>query len=195
MERGKERLRRSEKDVKKIKWEDFENELTRILSLYSAMEEVTKRKRNLQQKLEPLIQVNAESLSRRNELEDMRQRLEARKLLVERTSAACKVIEQDAKEKEERLGTKVKSLVIGGTSLSVAKSKSQDSNCQLEGKRDYARLNAVMNKLRKRQQNMILHVSCIYALKIKAEPSGDQELESFPSGSRSGQLCTFEFTS
>lgn len=52
-----ERLRRADKDVKKIKWEDFDNELTRILSLSSALEEATERKRNLQQKLEPLIQV------------------------------------------------------------------------------------------------------------------------------------------
>lgn len=70
-------------------------------------------------------QVNAASLSRRNEVEEMRQRLEARKLLVEKTSAASKVTEQDAKKKEEKLSAGVKSLVIGGTSLSVAKSKSQ----------------------------------------------------------------------
>ncbi|VVA90011.1 unnamed protein product [Arabis nemorensis] len=181
-----ERLRRIDKDVKKIKWEDFENELTRILSLYSALEEANERKRNLQQKLEPLIQVNAETLSRRNELEEMRQRLEARKLLVEKTSAASKVAEHDAKKKEEKLSTEVKALVIGGTSLSVTKSKSQDSNCQLEGERDYARLNSVMNKLRKRQQNMISLVSRIYHLKIKAGLSEDQKLESFPGGSKSG---------
>lgn len=69
--------------------------------------------------------MNAELLSRRNELEEMRQRLEARKLLVEQTLAARRVTEHDAKKKEEKLSTQVKALVIGGTSLSGARSKSQ----------------------------------------------------------------------
>lgn len=52
-----ERLKTSDRDVKKIKWEDFENDLTRMLSLYTALEEANERKPNLQQKLEPFIQV------------------------------------------------------------------------------------------------------------------------------------------
>lgn len=55
----------------------------------------------------------------------MRQRLEARKLLVEKTSIACKVTEQDVKKKEDHLSTEVRSLLVGGTTLSIAKSKLQ----------------------------------------------------------------------
>ena len=70
-------------------------------------------------------QVSADSLRRANELEEMRQRLEARKLLVEKTSAACKVTEQDVKVKEDSLSAEVRSLLVGGTTLSIAKSKLQ----------------------------------------------------------------------
>lgn len=70
-------------------------------------------------------QVSADSLRRTNELEEMRQRLEARKLLVEKTSVACKVTEQDLKVKEDSLSAEVRSLLVGGTTLSIAKSKLQ----------------------------------------------------------------------
>ncbi|KAJ0261994.1 UV radiation resistance-associated protein [Hirschfeldia incana] len=117
----------------------------------------------------------------------MRQRLEARKLLVEKTSAACKVTEQDVKTKEDSLSAEVRSLLVGGTTLSIAKSKLQESNCQLEeGESGYTHLRIVTNKLRKRQQYMVSQVSFIYPLRIEAGPSQDQELESLPGGSRLG---------
>ncbi|XP_020884320.1 UV radiation resistance-associated gene protein isoform X2 [Arabidopsis lyrata subsp. lyrata] len=182
-----ENLRRSDReDVKIIEWEEFDHELTRLWSLSSALKLATEKKQILQPKLESLIQVSTESLRRTNELEEMRQRLEARKLLVDKTSIACKVIEQDVKKKEDNLSTEVRSLLVGGTTLSIAKSKLQESNCQLEGESGYAHLKIVTNKLRKRQQFMISQVSFIYPLKIEAGPSQDQELESFPGGSRLG---------
>ncbi|CAA7049502.1 unnamed protein product [Microthlaspi erraticum] len=180
-----EKSRRGDReDVKVIEWEEFDHELTRLWSLSSALKLAEEKKQNLQPKLESLIQVSTESLRRSNELEEMRQRLEARKLLVEKTAASCKVTEQDVKKKEENLSTEVRSLLVGGTTLSIAKSKLQESNCQLEGESGYAHLKIVTNKLRKRQQYMVSQVSFIYPLKIEAGPSQDQELESFPGGTR-----------
>ncbi|CDY23789.1 BnaC04g43330D [Brassica napus] len=173
-----------EEDVKVIEWEEFDNELTRLWSLSSALKLATEKKMTLQPKLESLIQVSAESLRRTNELEEMRQRLEAKKLMVDKTSVTCKVTEQDLKKKEDDLSAEVRSLLVGGTTLSIAKSKLQESNCQLEGESGYAHLKTVTNKLRKRQQYMVSQVSFIYPLKIEAGPSQDQELESFPGGSR-----------
>ncbi|KAJ4903461.1 Uncharacterized protein Rs2_17412 [Raphanus sativus] len=175
-----------EEDAKVIEWEEFDDELTRLWSLSSALKLATEKKLTLQPKLESLIQVSAESLRRTNELEEMRQRLEAKKLMVENTSVACKVTEQDLKKKEDVLSAEVRSLLVGGTTLSIAKTKLQESNCQLEGESGYAHLKTVTNKLRKRQQYMISQVSFIYPLKIEAGPSQDQELESFPGGSRLG---------
>uniref|UniRef100_A0A0D3C1T6 Uncharacterized protein n=1 Tax=Brassica oleracea var. oleracea TaxID=109376 RepID=A0A0D3C1T6_BRAOL len=60
-----------------------------------------------------------------NELEEMRQRPEARKMLVEKTSVACKLTEQDVKTKEDSLSAEMRSLLVGGTTLSIAKSKLQ----------------------------------------------------------------------
>ncbi|XP_048634367.1 UV radiation resistance-associated gene protein-like isoform X1 [Brassica napus] len=175
---------REEEDVKVIEWEEFDNELTRLWSLSSALKLATEKKLTLQPKLESLIQVSAESLRRTNELEEMRQRLEAKKLMVDKTSVTCKVTEQDVKKKEDDLSAEVRSLLVGGTTLSIAKTKLQESNCQLEGESGYSHLKTVTNKLRKRQQYMVSQVSFIYPLKIEAGPSQDQELESFPGGSR-----------
>lgn len=46
-----------QENVKVIEWEDFEQELARLWSLSSALGEAKEKKQNLQQKLEPLIQV------------------------------------------------------------------------------------------------------------------------------------------
>ncbi|KAF3580555.1 hypothetical protein DY000_02035094 [Brassica cretica] len=171
--------REEEEDVKVIEWEEFDNELTRLWSLSSALNPRISGRLNFGQ-------VSAESLRRTNELEEMRQRLEAKKLMVDKTSVSCKVTEQDVKKKEDDLSAEVRSLLVGGTTLSIAKTKLQESNCQLEGESGYAHLKIVTNKLRKRQQYMVSQVSFIYPLKIEVGPSQDQELESFPGGSRLG---------
>lgn len=43
--------------VKVIQWDDFQHDLARLASLSSALHEANEKKRNLQYKLEPLIQV------------------------------------------------------------------------------------------------------------------------------------------
>ena len=48
---------REEEDVKVIEWEEFDNELTRLWSLPSALKLATEKKLSLQPKLESLIQV------------------------------------------------------------------------------------------------------------------------------------------
>ena len=49
---------REEEDVKVIEWEEFDNELTRLWSLSSALKLATEKKLTLQPKLESLIQVS-----------------------------------------------------------------------------------------------------------------------------------------
>ncbi|CAF2105198.1 unnamed protein product [Brassica oleracea] len=73
-----------------------------------------------------IYSVSFNCLRRINELEEMRQRLEARKMLVEKTLViACKVTEQDVKTKEDSLSAEMRSLLVGGTTLSIAKNKLQ----------------------------------------------------------------------
>lgn len=62
----------------------------------------------------------------------------------------------------------------------------QESNKLLSGEKGYGHLQNLNKMLRLRQQFMIQQVSLLYPVKILVGPKQEQELESFPSGSRSG---------
>ncbi|KAJ0036079.1 hypothetical protein Pint_25485 [Pistacia integerrima] len=208
--------------VKVIEWEDFEQELARLWSLSSALQQAKDKKQSLQDKLNSIIQIKAESLDRANELEEMQEKLEARRVVIEKMSMRSKVAEEDAKKQEERLGMEVRSLLVAGTALSVARRRlqmlairsseillgimemrptymggieglamllSQESNKLLSGEKGYGHLQNLNKKLRLRQQFMIQQVSLLYPVKILVGPKQEQELESFPSGSRSGNAA------
>jgi hypothetical protein len=64
----------------------------------------------------------------------------------------------------------------------------QDSNRLLAGEKGYVRLRNLQKRLRMRQQYMISQVSLLYPVKISVGPAEEQELELFPSSSRSG-IC------
>jgi hypothetical protein len=70
-------------------------------------------------------QVNAESLNRLNELEEMREKLEAKKKVMERMSMCSKLAKEDAKMQQEQLSVEVRSLLLAGTALSVARKRLQ----------------------------------------------------------------------
>ncbi|MED6180014.1 hypothetical protein PIB30_006130 [Stylosanthes scabra] len=115
-------------DVRVIEWEDFESELARLSSLSYALNEAKEKKSLLHQKLHELIQINAESLGRVNELEEMRQKLESKKLMVENMSVRSRLAKEDACKQEEQLGGAVQSLLVAGGALSVASRNLQESS-------------------------------------------------------------------
>ncbi|KAJ6683658.1 hypothetical protein OIU85_007355 [Salix viminalis] len=166
-----------------IEWEDYEHEVARLWSLSSALNESKQKKQNFEQKLRSLIQVKEEALSRLNELEDMKERVEARKSVIERIKGQSKVAADNSTKEEEGLSSEVRSLLVAGTALSVASKQLQESRRSLAGERGYVRLTKLQKKLRLRQQYMISQVSLLYPIKISAGPSEEQELESFPSSS------------
>ncbi|KAJ7964146.1 UV radiation resistance-associated protein [Quillaja saponaria] len=173
-------------NVRVIEWEDFEQELARLWSLSSAVKEANEKKQSLQQKLEALIQVDVESLDRFNELEEMRQKLEARKMVMEKRSMNSKLAKGDARKQEEQLSDEVRSLLVAGTNLSVARKRLQESNRLLLEEEEYIRLRDSQKMLRMRQQYMISQISMLYSVKIMVGPAQEQELEAFPSGSQAG---------
>ncbi|GKV35960.1 hypothetical protein SLEP1_g44151 [Rubroshorea leprosula] len=116
----------------------------------------------------------------------MREKVEAKKLMMRNMSTHCQVAKDDAKKKEDSLGTEVRSLLVAGTSLSVAKKRLQESSRLLTGERGYVKLKNVQRKLRVRQQHMISQVSLLYPVKILVGKTQEQELEAFPSSSRLG---------
>ncbi|KAA3485656.1 UV radiation resistance-associated protein-like isoform X4 [Gossypium australe] len=130
--------------------------------------------------------VKNESLNKLNELEEMRERIEARKVVMANMSTRCKVATEDAKKQEEMLSTEVRSLLVAGTSLSVARKRLQEANRLLTEERGCVKLKNVQRKLRARQQYMISQVSLLYPVKILVGPAQEQELESYTSSSRLG---------
>lgn len=70
-------------------------------------------------------QVEAESLSRSNELDEMREQLESRELAVGNMTMHPKVVKEKVKKQEEQLSTEIRSLLVAGTALSVASKRLQ----------------------------------------------------------------------
>lgn len=173
-------------DVKVIEWEDFEHDLARLSSLASALNEAKEKKRNLQHKLESLIQVNGESLGRLNELEEMRQKLESKKLMMENMSIRSRLAKEDVNKQEEQLSGAVQSLLVAGGTLSVTSRNLQESNRLLSEENGYVRLRNLQKMLRMRQQYMTSQISMLYPVKLLVGPAQEQELEAYPLGSPAG---------
>lgn len=60
-----------------------------------------------------------------NKLEEMRQKLESKKVMVENMSMRSRIAKEDACKKKERLGVEVESLLVAGTALSVSRKRLQ----------------------------------------------------------------------
>ncbi|XP_027116814.1 vacuolar protein sorting 38-like isoform X3 [Coffea arabica] len=175
-----------EGNAKLIEWEDYQQELARFCSLTSALNEAKQKKLVLQQKLQSLIQVEAESLNRSNELDEMREKLESRKLVMGNMSMHSKVAEEKVKKQEEQLSSEIRSLLLAGTALSVASKQLQEANGSLAGERGYLHLKTLQKSLRVRQQYMVSQVSLLYPVKFVIGHRHEQELESFTSSIKSG---------
>lgn len=172
--------------LKIIKFEDFQNELVRFSSLSSAVNEAKKTKSLLQEKLNSLLELEAESLSRSNKLDEMREKLEARKLVMGNMSMQSKVVQEKAKKQEDLLNSEIRSLLMAGTSLSVASKSLQEANNSLAGERGYVHLQNVQKLLRARQQFMVSQISLLYPVKFASGHTTEQELDSFSSSSKAG---------
>ncbi|EPS62581.1 hypothetical protein M569_12209, partial [Genlisea aurea] len=164
---------------KVVEWEDYEHELARLCSLTSAHEESKKKKILLEERLKSFIQIEADSLVRSNKLDQMREKVESRKLFMGNMSMQSKVMKEKVRNQEDQLSSEIKSLLIGGTSLSAAKRRLQDSIRSVSGERGYGRLKNSLKLLRVRQQYMVSQISLLYPVKVVMQKAPEQELESF----------------
>ncbi|CAM8983661.1 unnamed protein product [Rhodiola kirilowii] len=165
---------------------DFEHELVRFCSLKSALEESEEQKKVLEHKLEAHIQLKAESLSRLNELDEMRENMEAQRLAHKNMSVQVKVAKEDVAKQDEGLGTELRTLLVAGTALSVARRGLEESNRKLVEEEGYADLKSLQRKLNMRQRQMISQVSFLHRVRVLMGTTREQELESFPSINRLG---------
>jgi len=72
-------------------------------------------------------QANVESLGRLNELEEMRQKLESKKVMMENMSIRSRLAKEDASKQEEQLSGAVQALLVAGGALSVCRRNLQVS--------------------------------------------------------------------
>ncbi|KAL1561599.1 UV radiation resistance-associated gene protein-like [Salvia divinorum] len=181
-----ERVAQEDQPAKVIEWEDYEQELARLCSLTSALEEAKSKKSVLEEKLQSWIQIESESLSRSNELDQMREKLEHRKLLMGKMSMHSKVVKEKVGKQEEKLGGEIRSLLVGGSSLSVANKHMQDSSRSFAGEKGYGYLKNLQKSLRLRQQFMVSQVTLLYPVKVVVRKASEQEVESFRNSIKSG---------
>ncbi|XP_027912104.1 UV radiation resistance associated protein isoform X1 [Vigna unguiculata] len=172
--------------VKVIQWEDFQHDLATLASLSSALGESKEKKCNLHHKLESLIQANVESLGRLNELEEMRQKLESKKVMMENMSIRSRLAKEDASKQEEQLSGAVQALLVAGGALSVCRRNLQESTKILSDENGYVHMRKLQKMLRRRQQHMTSQISLLYPVKILVGPAQKQELEAYPSSNLAG---------
>lgn len=177
------------KKLKTIPWDEFQQELARLSSLSSALHEANQNKFSIQEKLKSLLQLEEESLKWSNELDDMREKLEARKLMMGNMSMHSEVVIKKAKKQQEQLNCEIRSLLLAGSALSVASRHLQEANKSLGGERWYVQLRNLQKNLRARQQFMVSQISLLYpVMSNMTRRTREHELESYTSSRKSGNL-------
>ncbi|XP_031114051.1 UV radiation resistance-associated gene protein isoform X1 [Ipomoea triloba] len=178
--------RNHDEKVKVLQWEDYEQELARLCSLTAALNEAKQKKQLLEEKLQSTLWLEAESLNCSNELDEMREKLEHRKLVMGNTSMNSKVLKEKVKKEEDQLSNDIRSLLVAGTALSLAKKRLQDANRSLAGEMGCGHLKSLQRFVRLRQQFMVSQVQLLYPVKVTTGHAPEQELESFTSIIKSG---------
>ncbi|XP_077248950.1 UV radiation resistance-associated protein [Tasmannia lanceolata] len=173
-------------NVKIIQWEDLQQELARLWSLSSALNKAKEKKNSLVNTLDSLVQVRANSLRQSNEIEEMHQKLEARKLVLEDLLMCRERTLEDVINQREKLRPTIKSLLVAGKALTGADRQLQEANHLLAGERGYVHLKNLQKMLRMRQQYMTRQVSALYPLKALAKHTPEEKLDSYSNGKKSG---------
>lgn len=179
LKRDNDKYKNQEGGEKVIQWEDFEQELARLCSLTSAVDEAKQKRKLLQEKLQANINVEAESLGRLNELDEMHEKTGSRKLVIRNMDMRSNVLKEEVKRQEEQLSAKIRSLLMAGSNLSVASKRLQENSRLLCGEKGLGRLRTSHRLLKLRQQQMISQISLLYPVKIVMGHAREQELESF----------------
>ncbi|GJU38280.1 hypothetical protein Tco_1191237 [Tanacetum coccineum] len=185
MESNKKQLLQQQEE-EEIKIVDYQHEVTRFSSLSSALQQANHTKDIIQHKLHSLLQSEAESLKRSNELDEMREKLESRKLLMGNMSMQSKVVREKTKKQEEQLNSKIRYLLMAGSALSVANRRLREANKSLGGEGGFIPLRNLQKFLRTRQQFLVSQVSTIYPVKAVTVHTHDQEPESYTGSSGPG---------
>lgn len=186
---SKNKLQQDKQKFKIIEWDDFQQQLARFSSLSSALQQANDNKYLIQDKLKSILKLEVDSLSWSNELDELRDKLESRKLVMGNMSMRSKVLREISKKQEERLNSEIRSLLIAGSALVVARRRLREANKSLAGDGGYVHLHTLQKLLRARQQVLVSQISLLYPVKVLTGHTCEQELKSYTSTDRSGNPC------
>ncbi|XP_028547695.1 uncharacterized protein LOC110095168 isoform X2 [Dendrobium catenatum] len=182
-----------------IEWEELQQELARLCSLSSAHAKAKERKEFLSQQLRSVIEVRQKYLQQSNELYEMRQKLEARKLAMGEMAMQMRETKEDVKCKKEQLANSLRSLLVAGKRVCAAQEQLQ-ANKLVIGKMGHGNAKSLQTMLRMRQQHMITQVNSLYPVKSSNEDAskekfdkpcaGDEVQSSLPDMTRSPTLSS-----
>ncbi|KAK1294770.1 hypothetical protein QJS10_CPA16g01236 [Acorus calamus] len=172
--------------VKVVEWQDVRKELDRLCGLSSALAEAKRRKDPLSQKLQSLIQEREESLRWSNELEEMKERLEARKLVLDDLLTQSIRASGDAKSQREHLCVVIRPLLSAAETLSASHVKLEEDNKLLYGEGGHGHLKILRQMLRTRRRHMIAQVAAIFPVEGSFEQAPEVSMDTKYGGSRSG---------
>ncbi|KAI0518956.1 hypothetical protein KFK09_006395 [Dendrobium nobile] len=183
-----------------IEWEELQQELARLCSLSSAHAKAKERKEFLSQQLRSVIEVRQKYLQQSNELYEMRQKLEARKLAMGEMAMQMRETKEDVKCKKEQLANSLRSLLVAGKRVCAAHEQLQEANKLVIGKMGHGNAKSLQTMLRMRQQHMITQVNSLYPVKSSNEDAskekfdkpcaGDEVQSSLPDMTRSPTLSS-----
>ncbi|CAA7406128.1 unnamed protein product [Spirodela intermedia] len=181
---GEEGAGCSDSGLKVIEWEDLQQELARLWSLSSALRKAKERKEALALKLESVIKERNEYLNQSNEIEEKRQKLEDRKLVMGDLLLRSKRSSDHAKIQRDLLCNNIRSLLFASKSLSGAHQQMQEANRLLAGQRGHGHLRNLQRMVHARQQYMVAQVSAIYPVMESMKQSSREIFDANSSKSR-----------
>ncbi|XP_042394020.1 UV radiation resistance-associated gene protein-like isoform X1 [Zingiber officinale] len=156
-------------DPKIVDWEDLQQELARLWSLSSALKKAKERKESLSQRLESFIEARKGSLRQTNELEEMKDKLESKRLALENLSMHIKQTSENSQKERDKLCHSTRVLLVAGKRLTASHQQLQEASKLLSGERGYDNLKKLQKLLRLRQGDMVTQISTLYSIKSASE--------------------------
>ncbi|KAK1280379.1 hypothetical protein QJS04_geneDACA015066 [Acorus gramineus] len=161
--------------AKVIEWEDLEQELARFCSLSSALAKAKERKDSLSERLQSFIQEREASLRQLNELEEMKEKMEAQKLVMGDLLMRSKRALEDTTNQREQLCLATRLLRVAAKTLSAAHDKLEEANKLLSGEMGHGHLKSLWQMLWARQRHMIAQVAALYPVKGSIAQAPEEE--------------------
>ncbi|KAJ3681024.1 hypothetical protein LUZ60_015513 [Juncus effusus] len=169
---------------KVVEFEDLAQDIGRLSSLSLSLKEARGKKEDLSRRLDSVVKVRTRSLQYFNQLEEMKQKLEARKAFIRDLSVQNKKSTEDVESQREQLSLRIRTLLTAGKTLSSAHNQLQEASKLLCGENGHGRLGNTKRKLRIRQQYMVAQVASLYPVKILNEHIPLKKLDSSAAKSR-----------